>query len=65
MFNMPIRGAVVYSLTGTAPTDVRCYINVDPNGNPIFAWPDIKTSGRESARIGVDRQLKWIRLEPA
>ena len=45
VYNMPIRGAVFYSLTGTAQTDVRSYINVDARGNPIFAWPNIKTSG--------------------
>jgi hypothetical protein len=45
VFNMPIRGAVFYSLTGTAQTDVRNYINVGANGDPIFAWPAIKTSG--------------------
>ncbi|MBS1875260.1 MAG: carboxypeptidase regulatory-like domain-containing protein [Acidobacteria bacterium] len=45
LYNMPIRGAVFYSLTGTAQTDVRSYINVDGQGNPIFSWPNIKTSG--------------------
>ncbi len=45
VYNMPIRGAVFYSLTGTAQTDVRSYINLDAKGNPIFAWPNIKTSG--------------------
>ncbi len=45
VYNMPIRGAVFYSLTGTAQTDVRSYVNVDQRGNPIFAWPNIKTSG--------------------
>ncbi len=45
VFNMPIRAAVFYSLTGTAQTDVRNYLNVDASGSPIFSWPNIKTSG--------------------
>ena len=45
MFQMPIRGAVFYSLTGTAQTDVRTFTNQGSNGQPLFAWPNITTGG--------------------
>lgn len=45
MFQMPIRGAVFYSLTGTAQTDVRTYTNQDSSGQPIYQWPSTTTGG--------------------
>jgi hypothetical protein len=45
MYNMAILGAVFYSLTGTAQTDVRIFNNIGTDGQPLFAWPQIKTGG--------------------
>lgn len=45
MYNAPLLGAVLYSLTGTAQTDVRTFNNIDAKGNPIFAWPNVRTGG--------------------
>ena len=45
MYNMAILGAVFYSLTGTAQTDVRTFSNIGANGQPLFAWPNSRPSG--------------------
>lgn len=45
MYNMSILGAVFYSLTGTAQTDVRTFSNIGPKGQPLFGWPNSRPSG--------------------
>ena len=45
IYDAPLLGAVLYSLTGTAQTDVRTFNNVGPNGSPLFAWPNTRTGG--------------------
>ena len=45
IYNAPLLGAVLYSLTGTAQTDVRTFNNVGANGQPLFAWPNTRTGG--------------------
>ncbi len=52
MYQMPIRGAVFYSLTGTAQTDVRTFTNQGSNGQPLFAWPNITTGGSGVSAAG-------------
>jgi Carboxypeptidase regulatory-like domain len=39
IYDAPLLGAVLYSLTGTAQTDVRTFQNVGANGLPLFYWP--------------------------
>src|SRR5438309_1465859 len=45
MFNTPSLGSILYALTGTLQSDTRQFLNVDPNGQPIFAWPNVTTGG--------------------
>ena len=45
IYDAPLLGAVLYSLTGTAQTDVRTFNNVGPTGAPIFAFPNTRTGG--------------------
>ncbi|MGI8992218.1 MAG: carboxypeptidase regulatory-like domain-containing protein [Bryobacteraceae bacterium] len=45
IYDAPLLGAVLYSLTGTAQTDVRTFNNVGANGAPVFAWPNTRTGG--------------------
>ena len=40
MYSAPLLGAVLYSLTGTAQTDVRTFSNIGGDGKPIFYWPN-------------------------
>ena len=45
IYSSPLLGAVLYSLTGTAQTDVRTFQNVGANGQPIFTWPNTRLGG--------------------
>ena len=45
MYSAPLLGAVLYSLTGTAQTDVRTFTNVGADGKPLFYWPNTRTGG--------------------
>ena len=45
MYSAPLLGAVLYSLTGTAQTDVRTFQNVGANGKPVFYWPNTHAGG--------------------
>ena len=45
MYSAPLLGAVLYSLTGTAQTDVRTFQNTGPDGKPLFYWPNTHTGG--------------------
>ena len=45
IYSAPLLGAVLYSLTGTAQTDVRTFTNVGADGKPIFYWPNTRTGG--------------------
>jgi len=44
IYNAPLLGAVLYSLTGTAQTDVRTFDNTGSNGQPTFYWPNTHTT---------------------
>lgn len=51
MYDAPLLGAVFYSLTGTAQTDVRTFNNIAANGAPLFAWPNTHTG---SSGVSID-----------
>jgi hypothetical protein len=45
IYNAPLLGAVLYSLTGTAQTDVRTFDNTGKDGKPTFYWPNTHLTG--------------------
>jgi hypothetical protein len=65
-YNGSILGNVFYSLTGTLQSDVRTFTNLDAQGNPIFAWPNVKTGGTGisvddigTAYFGTANDIDW------
>jgi hypothetical protein len=45
VYNMILLGSVFFSLTGTVQSDVRSFINVGPDGRPVFSLPETRTPG--------------------
>jgi hypothetical protein len=59
-------GSVYYSLTGTMQSDVRNFTNLDSQGQPLFQWPNIRTSGTGldsvqygTAYFGTANDINW------
>lgn len=66
MFNTPSLGSIFYALTGTVQSDTRQFLNIDASGNPLFAWPNVKTSGTGisagnygTAYFGTANDIQW------
>ncbi len=66
VFNTPTLGSVFYSLTGTLQSDTRQFLNIGPNGSPLFRWPQIRTGGSGvqvgdygTAYFGTANDIHW------
>ena len=65
VFNTEVLGSIYYALTGTLQSNTRTYNNIDANGKPIFAWPNIQFAGNGNtaplgnAYFGTANQINW------
>ncbi len=65
VFNTEVLGSIYYALTGTLQSNTRTYNNIDANGRPIFAWPNVQFEGEGAiaplgnAYFGTATQTNW------